>query len=462
MKKPLFYILYVILLFPIFSCNDDDKDKNKETVDEETLAVNEWITENMGLYYYWIDQMPTDIDYAKEPDPIEYFKKLLYYEDGWSWITDDYASLAAEFSGVPVTMGYNPSFYLYGNGNDVFIVVNYVYPGSPAESAGLERGDIIVSIDNTLLNKTNYYELFSGTSYSVQLATVQNSALVSTGESIPMTAAVTTTDPAIYHEVLEVNGYKIGYLVYVEFVAGDNNAFLSEMDNIFDEFKSEGITDLVLDFRYNPGGEIDAATYLASEIAPSSATSNEKIMVNMQYNDDFQAYLEQDKAKYEDYLSYRFSNNSSNINLSRTYFLTSSGTASASELVITGLDPYMDVITIGDTTHGKYVGAWVMPDDNEEWAMIPIVMKYANTNGFTDFKDGLSPDYLVDDDLLNESAFGDYTDPLLAKAIDLIAGTSYSTSIGQLKSTQQYNEILPKELEMKQNLFVKGISEPLK
>lgn len=457
MKQNKFYLLATLLVIFFTSCRDKEEKEEKE-VDKETIAINEWIKENMELYYFWNNQMPVDIDHKKESDPIEYFKKLIYTdEDRWSWITEDYASLAAEYSGVPVTMGYNPAFYLYGDGTDVFIVINYVYPESPAANAGLERGDIIISINNTMLDTTNYYDLFSEDSYSVQLASVVNNTLTPTNESINITAAVTTTNPSVYHEVLDVNGYKIGYLVYVEFVAGDENVFLSTLDDIFDEFKSEGVTELVVDLRYNPGGEIDAATYLASEIAPSSVVTSEKVMVNMQYNDGFQEYLEQNKDEYAGYLSYNFSNNSSNMDLSRAYFLTSSRTASASELVITGLDPYMEVITIGDVTHGKYTGAWIMPDDNKEWAMIPIVMKYANIEGYTDFTNGLTPNYVVDDNLLNESPFGVFTDPLLAKAIDLIAGTSFSSSKAQLKSTQQFETIVPKEMEIKQNLFAKSI-----
>jgi C-terminal processing protease CtpA/Prc len=462
MKHYNVYAILSLFVFLFTSCGDKKEDENvDENVDKETIATNEWIKENMELYYYWNEQMPSDIDYKKESDPIEYFKKLVYTdEDRWSWITEDYASLAADFSGIPVTMGYYPSFYLYGEGTDVFIVVNYVYPGSPAAKAGLKRGDIIYSIDNTKLNDNNYYDLFSGDNYTVQLANVENQTIVPLNKSLNMTAAVTTTDPSVFSKVLDINNTKIGYLVYVKFVSGDDDIFITTLDSIFNEFKSEGISEIIIDFRYNPGGEINAATYLASQFAPSSVVANEKVMVNMQYNTGFQYYLEQDEAKNADFLSYKFSNNSSNINLSRAYFLTSSQTASASELVITGLDPYMEIVTIGDTTHGKYTGAWVMPDDDKKWAMVPIVLKYANIEGFTDFTNGLVPNYKVKDDLLNKSQFGELSDPLLAKAVDLIAGTNYSSSMVQLKSSQPYTGLYPYEFELNRNLFVKRYYQP--
>jgi C-terminal processing protease CtpA/Prc len=107
------------------------------------------------------------------------------------------------------------------------------------------------------------------------------------------------------------------------------------------------------------------------------------------------------------------------------YFLVSSGSASASELVIIGLEPYMDVVIIGERTFGKYTGAWVIPDTEEparhNYAMVPIVMKYSNATGFTDFKNGLEPDYPAEDDFLHLKDFGDLDDPFLSMAVELIS-----------------------------------------
>ena len=262
---------------------------------------------------------------------------------------------ASDLNGDPVTMGYYLPSYLVGS-NNVMIVVGYVYPESPAAEAGLERGDLILSIDNTLLDTMNYYKKYSGKSYSVQLGAINNNSLVFTGESLSMTARVVSTDPAVHHEVLDIEGYKIGYLSYVEFIAGENDAFLLELDNIFNEFKTTGISDLIVDLRYNPGGEIDAALHLASEIAPTAVTTSQSVLVNLLYNNDLQAYLKFNNL--DNYLYYKFKITSANINMSRVYFLTTSRSASASELLITGLEPYMQVVQIGEPTYGKYVGSW--------------------------------------------------------------------------------------------------------
>jgi C-terminal processing protease CtpA/Prc len=144
--------------------------------------------------------------------------------------------------------------------------------------------------------------------------------------------------------------------------------------------------------------------------------------------------------------------------MDRVYFLTTSGTASASELVIVGLDPYMDVIKIGEPTYGKYAGAWVMPDDAEKWAIIPIVSKYANANGYTDFVDGLPPDYEIDDDLIRAVPFGDTRDPMLAKAIELATGKSGMAKSYIKTERISFPLIVPEEMKMKSNLYLDGFA----
>ena len=116
------------------------------------------------------------------------------------------------------------------------------------------------------------------------------------------------------------------------------------------------------------------------------------------------------------------------LNMDKVYFLTTGGTASASELLMTSLYPYMDVVQIGETTVGKCYGSVILDDDADQkrhnWAMMPLVMKYANAQGFTDFVSGIDPDLEVEDNLLYAVPFGDLSDPLLAAALEQITGAS--------------------------------------
>lgn len=477
MNKLFYYFLAgMILSFSFYSCskkNDpitpDDSIDTTDTSTEvaisaDTIAINKWIHDGMAELYLWNDLLP-DIDYTKESDPKAYFEKLLNKPtDRWSWITNDYASLNAEFEGDPVTMGYDPSFYLVSSGsNKVFIVIDFVYPGSAAAEAGLKRGDMIMAINNSDLNTSNYYDLYSGTAYSVQLGkfNYQTYKPEKTGESVDLTAHVTANDPAVYDTIFNVNNQRIGYLVYVGFINDKDSVFLQHLDNIFDDFNQANVSDLIVDLRYNPGGDIDAAVHLASEIAPSGVDNEQNVLVNMEYNDLYQNYFESNRTKYEDYFSKSFIPLTSNSNMHRVFFLTTNGTASASELVISGLDPYMDVVQVGDTTNGKYTGMWVIPDDNEEWAMAPITMKYANINGFTDFKDGLIPDHLVADDPLMSYSFGDMADPMVAKAIDVATGTT-TIALKRAKRIPSFTQLVPEKLEQRRNLYVPMLKRKIK
>ena len=116
--------------------------------------------------------------------------------------------------------------------------------------------------------------------------------------------------------------------------------------------------------------------------------------------------------------------------MDKVYFLTARGTASASELLMTSLYPYMDVVQIGETTVGKCYASIILDDDEDpkrhNWAIMPLVMKYANAQGFTDFVDGIDPDVEVRDNLLYAVPFGDLSDPLLATALEQISGVSPS------------------------------------
>ena len=457
MKRILFYLMAgTLILVMVVACKKDVIPAEEEEPDillpAETLATNEWIFENLSLYYLWNEYMPENIDYTLEKDPGVYFEKLLYKpKDKWSYITSEYETLESELIGEPVTMGYQPAFYLAGN-NHVIIVVSYVYPGSAAFEAGLRRGDIIVSINNMPMDTINYYNMFSGDLYSVQLGNLDGNTLIETGQSLNLAARNMKTDPSIHHEVLNIDGYKIGYLAYVEFISGENSEFLAEMDNIFNEFKAEGISDLVVDLRYNTGGDSEATIHLASLIAPTAVTTGNEIMVSLRYNTDLQEYLEY--YNYTNYLYYRFESTASNVNMQRVYFLTTSRSASASELLITGLDPYMNVVRIGESTYGKYVGAWVMPDDDKKWAIMPIVTKYANASGYTDFENGLAPDYMIKDDLFTARPFGDASDPMLAKAIELMTGKGMPSRKALVPDTERFKQIVPERMRLRENLII--------
>lgn len=423
--------------------------------------ISEWIYDNMNYLYFWEEFIPQGLNPLSKSDPKEFFYSLLYKsEDKWSFITDDYKSFSMQLEGTPIAMGYSPAFGLFNSAGQVIIVVEYVHKDTPASRAGLERGDIIFEINGTQLDTLNYRELYYQDSYTIGLAEYNDSTLIETGETISLTAEIIRTNPVLHYEIIDTLGFKTGYLVYNEFISGSGNIFLREIDYAMKDFIDAGITNLIVDLRYNPGGEISTAGYLASSIAPAQYVVNRDILVNFVYNDLVRKDIV-DYYKTEDVLSYRFPGSVYNLNINTAYFLTSNGSASASELVISGLEPYMEVYMIGEPTYGKYTGSWVIPDTaRHNWAMLPIVLKYANAEGVTDFKDGLTPDYFVEDKLLYAVPFGDFSDPLFATAMSLITNNS---SLLTKKSSSYYPHHIfySPDQHIRKNLFIPQNS-PLK
>ena len=146
------------------------------------------------------------------------------------------------------------------------------------------------------------------------------------------------------------------------------------------------------------------------------------------------------------------------MDFSRVYFLTTSFSASASELLIVGLRPYMDVVVVGESTYGKYTGMWVIYDFDEppahNWAILPIVLKYANSLGYTDFKNGLEPDIAVEDNLFQAKPFGDTEDPILSAALEDITGLSLKSARSMEKPG--YMRLDKGKDRLRRNIFIPG------
>lgn len=416
-------LAFILLL----SCKKEDEELTRK------IEISKWLYEWMEEVYFWNETLPSKVNFKTKTDPEAFFHELVYEaEDKWSYITDDYKSLQASLSGVPVSMGYSPAFGIFSNSNRVFILVEYVYPNSPASQAGLKRGDIIVTINGQNMNTGNYYELYSQSAYSVGLGTYSGNMISASGTTLNLTAALIEADPLIFDTIYTISDKRIGYMVYTEFITGDNDQYLESLYRVMDRFRSYDITDLVIDLRYNPGGQIEASACLASAVAPESVVNSSSTFVTFLYNDELQDYFESTEGAESERLITKFPASSHNLNLSHVYFLTTNGSASASELLIIGLKPYMDVTLIGESTYGKYTGSWVIYDfdtpPSHNWAIMPIIMKYANAEGFTDFKDGLQPDFALEDNLVEARPFGDTQDPMLSKAIERITGTSSKTT----------------------------------
>ena len=422
------------------------------TVDENKY-VNNWIFEEMNIYYLWNNKIPKSPDYSMKPD--KFFNSLLYtYNknsnpegDRFSWIQENYVDLLNDLSGVSSDEIGFEYFFARVSDDQYYAMVTYPKKGSDAYAKGIKRGRYIIAVDGKDINSSNYRSIFSGSgSKTLSMADfVLNTAenkyqLKATGDvTIQMEKNFAET-PVYMDSVYTIDNKKIGYLVYNFFATDkgdDTHSYDRLLMNTLSSIKSKGATELVLDLRYNGGGRVSTALALASALVKDRSTNN--ILVTSEYNDIVHAaYKKEYGADYnKDYFVDKVQGTSIAVpalNLPRLYVLVTGGSASASELIINGLKPYMDVILIGETTYGKNVGSislYEKDDKKNKWGMQPIVVKYANSRGESDFTAGFKPDFEVNEFTALGNRFVDFgntEDPLLNKAIEQITGSVHTRS----------------------------------
>jgi C-terminal processing protease CtpA/Prc len=318
--------------------------------------------------------------------------------------------------------------YIPGSETDIFGWVRYIIPNSDASNKPIQRGDIFYAVNGTPLTIDNYRSLLAPDNYTLNLADFDGTNISSNGETVNLTKTNLTENPVLTSEVYEIGGHKIGYLVYNGFFA----SFESQINNVFANFQSAGVTDLVLDLRYNSGGSVATATRLASMI---TGQFNNEIFGKQEWNQKVMDFFNENNPEQ---LINRFTNTLGNGNsiqslqLNRVFILTTQSSASASELVINGLKPYIDVVQIGTVTSGKNVGSITLYDSptfnsqnrnsSHKYAMQPITFKIVNRDNFGDYQDGLTPNITLPENLTNLGILGDTSEPLLSATIAQITG----------------------------------------
>ena len=435
-----YFILIAFIASSLFSCKDFTELNDNE-------YVNNWIYNEMSVYYLWNTKMPGKPNYNLTPD--KFFESLLYNKneitgDRFSWIQENFVELLNLLSGVT---SYDIGFEYVGyreseTSTAVIGEIAYVKPGTNAEEIGLKRGDRFTKVNGTPLNTTNWRSLLSGSEASV---TITFSDKKSETDIIVKKAYNYAEDPVFFNEVYEVSGHKIGYLVYNFFASGPSQndyQYDKELNDVFAGFKSANITELVLDLRYNSGGSMNSATQLASMIVPNLNAQN--VFTKLEYNSLVQAELIKEYGqdvlvdKLRDKLSTaKGANTGEAINniggsIQKLYVLTGNWTASASELVINGLESYMPgkIFLIGNTTVGKNVGSISIYEENDpknKWGMQPIILRYFNKDGNADFLNGFKPN-IEEKDSGDKLPLGDSKEQMLKIAISHITGDYVATS----------------------------------
>ncbi len=410
-----------------------------EDMDDNAVPVNDFIWKGLNLYYLWQADVPdlSDDRFANQGElnsylesfssPESLFESLLYQRgviDRFSVLVPDFRVLENLLQGVVKSNGVEFGLvYTDDTETAIFGYVRYIMPGSDASTKNIRRGDIFYAVNDTPLTPDNYQSLLGADTYALNLATYSGGTVTPTGTTVTLTKAQYAENPVYTTQVVQEGSHRIGYFMYNGFYSN----YDADLNAAFAQLASQNVTDLVVDLRYNSGGSVRTATYLASMI---TGQFDGDLFAKQQWNAKLQAHYEDNNPEA---LVNLFTNQISgggtinSLNLNKVYILTTHSTASASELVINCLKPYIDVVVIGDVTTGKNVGSITLYDSpdfgkngrdgSHRYAMQPIVLKVVNADGFGDYSAGIEPEIELPEDYGNMGVLGDTNEPLFAAAI---------------------------------------------
>lgn len=471
--------VFTLLIFQ--SCEDiDDKPVPSE------LEVKDFIWKGLNLYYLWQADQPKladdlfatqrdlngFLDGYETPEALFNDLKVAPSIDRFSVMFSDYRVLENALQGGFRTNGIEFSLrYKDDTQTDIFGYVRYILPNTSASDQGVTRGMIFYAVNNiplTASNESVWRAAFREDAYSLQFADYDGGNITPNGISVSFTKVQYTENPVYLTDVIEVEDKRIGYLMYNGFFSN----FETQLNQAFAQLKAANVTHLVLDLRYNSGGSVDTATRLASMI---TGQFNGQVFARQVWNQKVMDFFNETNPEQ---LINRFTtqigngNTINSLNLNKVYVLTTGITASASELIINSLKPYIDVVQIGTTTVGKNDGSITLYDSptfgtnnrnpNHRYAMQPLVLKIADKNGNGEYQDGIAPieSLRQSENVANLGILGDQNEPYLNTAInDILANGRIGNPYIESKDLQVENSKSMRQLS--NEMYIEKVPEGL-
>lgn len=391
--------------------------KEDPTPTPQADVVKEAIYTTMKEWYYWNQELPASVDVTKSATNDDFLSGIIFKPlDRFSYLTTTEAfnnSFVGRNAGHGFGFAFDAEERLY---------LTFVFDESPAGKDGWKRGWEITQINGKPIAE---YKTSTG-GYDFKLGTTDPGVTNTFTFKFPDGTTSTRTNvkaeyqsnSVLHQGIFEIPGKKVGYWAYQSFkaTAGLTPTRSSEVQSSMEYFQSQGINELIIDLRYNGGGSVAVAEQICNYLIQFSNTN--KLMYTNKLN----------SIKTSQNSSKNFSKIGS-LNLSRIIFITSRGSASASELVINNLDPYMDLVLIGDNTYGKPVGSFplssynrTLKDNNVE--LVPITFATANSAGKAEYFDGFPADFPIGDS--PQFTWGDKRDLRLAAALQYLQNGTVS------------------------------------
>lgn len=374
LKKYVWSLLIGSLSISLVACSDSDEPVREPEIitpshpsDEEHYTfveayINQFCYDQMSFYYLWWKDIHVG-QWLLGDNPVEKVQSIRYEEDEWSMAIEDIKPYTDPSTTTYGTYGYDfQPYWADETMTHVVAVVNMVYPDSPAEKAGLKRGSVIMQMNGHKIQNRNedFNALLSSASLDLSVYHPDKGVV----EEVKMTSVDMYLDPVLYEKVFDCGGKKVGYVFFNDFTFECVDRLLE----VAKSFKNEGVSELILDLRYNGGGYVTTEEILISLLAPEANVKNGELYQTAVYNDTeysklLKEYYGNDYANtyfstkfewtYND-REYSYDTSDANMDLNKIYALVSGSTASASEATLVSLMPFMDVEVIGTKTGGKH------------------------------------------------------------------------------------------------------------
>lgn len=421
-------ICFCSLLLTLFSCK---KDQIPNYAIESNEFINTWVLDSMRRYYLWSEELPGSPNITSEPKI--FFGEIKNKNDRFSqlYLPNDPASFEASSRSA---YGFDYVVLKDETSNTFFGVVKLVLKESPAERAGLQRGMFITAVNKKTFTNENinslYQELVS--SNVVNLTIQSQLSNRNTEQELEIHAGLSFEQPVISSLLLH-GAKKIGYVYIDHFSFG----LTTTLQPIIEQFKSQGIEQLIIDLRYNLGGEVSEAAGLSALLAPGIEYNSPFIVYQGNRNGGTRKESFGEAATFDGLINFGILQ-TVKLNLPKIYILTSGSTASAAEIVINCLKPYMEVVTIGEKTTGKDLASFLIKDFSSPqkvaWEIQPIIYKLYNAKDIGDYGEGLLPTVEI-------SELGRLPLPALGDTGDLLIETALQQMDAVQPKTQHLNRI---------------------
>lgn len=415
--------LALTLLLLITSC---EKEKNEPDVLPTQDSIYWFVDGLMDYWYYWNNELP-DLDYLSYDAPQDLMSDLMVEQDRWSFV--DKAQVVDAYFNAGEEFGYG--FYL-GWDRQYNLRVFLAYKNSTAYTEGVRRGWIVNKINGTQVKEVESFDSFFDMEPGSMEFEFIDADMIS--HNITLTKELFILNATFNEQIISIDDKKTGYFAYQSFLKYS----LEDLLIALNYFKSQSIEELIVDLRYNGGGYIDISKIFTEAIIP--AGNEDKVFYTAHHNSA--------RSSENDFSEY-IASSELNLGLVRVFFIVNEYSASASELLINSLEPYMDVVTIGNTTAGKPYSMYGF--EFQDWLAYPVTAKSVNADGYGDYDNGIIPDQVQEDNHYYD--WGDLNDPSVAHAIHYIRYGNFDPVAITFKGTNTPS-IIQKGNSFKRNLMI--------